>query len=93
MNNTDSTSTVVSITDRLYNIGRELHALDKEIGACIDASDARDFIPDESMTEWHPISTNRDQRWDAMDMAVTKLRDAMSLLDRAHDLSIAVDAE
>ena len=67
--------------------------LDREVAQCLMSSDATDFIPDESLTEWHPISINRDQRWDAMDMAVTKIREAAKLIDRAHNLSIKVDAE
>ena len=93
MNNTGSTSTVVSITDRLYNIVEELHEMEMEISACIDASNARDFIPDENMVEWHPISVTRDQRWDSMDVAHTKIVDTIAHLTTAHTLSIKVDQE
>ena len=93
MNNTDSTSTVVSITDRLYNIVEELHEMEMEINACIEASNARDFIPDANMVEWHPISVTRDQRWDSMDMAHTKIVDTIAHLTTAHSLSIKVDQE
>jgi len=93
MNNTDSTSTVVSITDRLHNIVEELDTLRNELGACIDASNARDFIPDENMTEWHSISLDRDSRWDSMDMAYTKIVDTIAHLSTAHGLSIRVDQE
>ena len=93
MNNTDSTSTVVSITDRLYNIVEELHEMEMEINACIEASNARDFIPDANMVEWHPISINRDLRWDSMDAGYIKLHDAIAHLTTAHNLSIKVDAE
>jgi hypothetical protein len=93
MNNTDSTSSVVSITDRLHNIVEELDILRREVGACIDASNARDFIPDESMMEWHPISVTRDQRWESMDVAYTKIVDTIAHLTTAHTLSIKVDQE
>lgn len=93
MTNTGSTSTVVSITDRLHNIWEELDTLRNELGACIDASNARDFIPDENMTEWHPISVNRDQRWDYMDNAHDTLGTALTAIARAQDLSIKVDKE
>lgn len=93
MNNTGSTSTVVSITDRLYNIVEDLIALDKEIDILLTASNKQDFIPDPDGTEWHPISIARDQRWENMDMAATKVCDTIAHLTTAHDLSIKVDKE
>jgi len=94
MTNTDSTSTVVSITDRLYNIVEELQEMEMEVSKLIDASNERDFIPDpDGGPEWHPISLNRDSRWDCMDAGYIKLHDAIAHLSTAHTLSIKVDKE
>lgn len=78
-------------TTIINNIMDMVHDAQQETWAMVQSLDETDYIKDTEQNEWHPISIQHDQRRDAMDEADDALRDALSRLNAAFNLSVNID--
>jgi len=81
-----------TMTEELLDLYSEIRKMEHRIGALIERSNEEDYVPDAD-GEYHPLSINRDIRWDMMDAAWTKIHDSVELISLAHDASLRVDTE
>jgi sugar-specific transcriptional regulator TrmB len=78
-------------TTIINNIVDMVHDAQKETLAMVLSLDETDYKQDTETNEWHPVSIQHDQRRDAMDEADDALRDALSRLTAAFNLSVNID--
>ena len=80
----DPTTTINNILDMVHDAQQETLAM-------VLSLDETDYIKDTEQSEWHPISIQHDKRRDAIDEADDLLRDALSRLNAAFNLSVNID--
>jgi len=78
-------------TTIINNIMDMVHDAQQEAWALVHSLDETDYKQDTETGEWHPISIQHDQRRDAVDAIDDLLRDALTQINVAFNLSINID--
>jgi hypothetical protein len=78
-------------TTLIHNLIETISELQEDTYALVNTLDETDYKQDTDQNEWQPVSIQHDQRRDAMDEADDLLRDALSRLNAAFNLSVNID--
>lgn len=88
---TPEVTIVNDVTTRINNILDDAMNLVGDTSALLDSLNVTDFVHDAEENEWHPVSIEADNRWDAVDNALNGLLNARLQLLRAFNLSVNID--
>lgn len=80
----DPTTTINNIMDTVTEMAEETSKL-------LDSLGVTDYTNPHDEHEWLPLTLTHDKRYDAVDVAYTAMRDAMTALTAAFNHSVNID--